>query len=421
MLPENDDDAANLLALSIILAGLTSIITVPVIWFGGDILRNFLKAPDLGLYLWLVPPAVFLSGVFMALNYWNSRTKRFGRLSVARVGASIVTTGTQLGAGFAGYATSGSLVASSLMGSAASTIMLGGQIWRDDGRIIKERIKMQHIVACLIRFKKFPLYDTWSALLNSISSSLPTFLLSIFFSTIVVGYYALAMMVLQLPLSLISQAVSQVFFQRASVAKHDGSLSIVVMNTIQSLIIIGAYPFLVLSPIAKEVFLVIFGSNWVETGFYVQILSFWIFFVFITTPVSSLFSVLERQRAYLLFNIILFFLRAAALIIGGLLGDPRIALILFSSVGVVAWAFICLWLLKNAGIHIHMFSKNLLPYFFYLIPALGLILLAKYVFQASPQMILLSGIFISIAFYTICFRTYLTDIIDILKYTNLRK
>ncbi|MDK2890653.1 MAG: hypothetical protein PWR21_1285 [Methanoculleus sp.] len=82
---------------------------MPALYFGGDALLSLLGAPGLEPYLMLVPPVVFISGVFLALNYWNSRTKHFGRLSVTRVASSLATTGTQLGAGFAGHATGGSL------------------------------------------------------------------------------------------------------------------------------------------------------------------------------------------------------------------------------------------------------------------------------------------------------------------------
>jgi O-antigen/teichoic acid export membrane protein len=53
------------------------------------------------------------------------------------------------------------------------------------------------------RYRKFPLLDSWSSLLNAISWQLPTFILSAFFSAKVVGYYALGMNVLQLPMLLV--------------------------------------------------------------------------------------------------------------------------------------------------------------------------------------------------------------------------
>jgi len=96
MLPKTDEEAANLLGLSLLCVAVVSGLTVPALYFGGDALLSLLKAPGLEPYLILVPVFVFISGVFLALNYWNSRTKHFGRLSVARVTSSLATT---LGAG----------------------------------------------------------------------------------------------------------------------------------------------------------------------------------------------------------------------------------------------------------------------------------------------------------------------------------
>lgn len=96
MLPKTDEEAANLLGLCLLCVAVVSGLTVPALYFGGDALLSLLRAPGLEPYLILVPVFVFISGVFLALNYWNSRTKHFGRLSVARVTSSLATT---LGAG----------------------------------------------------------------------------------------------------------------------------------------------------------------------------------------------------------------------------------------------------------------------------------------------------------------------------------
>ena len=99
MLPKTDEEAANLLGLCLLCVVVVSGLTVPALYFGGDALLSMLRAPRPGSYLVLVSPFVFVSGVFLALNYRNSRTKHFGRLSVARVTSSFAITGTQLGAG----------------------------------------------------------------------------------------------------------------------------------------------------------------------------------------------------------------------------------------------------------------------------------------------------------------------------------
>ncbi len=401
MLPERDDDAANLLALSLLLAVAMSIITALVVWLGGDKLLDLLNAQGLGPYLWLMPISVFLNGIFLALNYWNSRTKQFGRLSVARVTASVATTGTQLGAGIVGYAIGGSLIVAGLLGSAISTLMLGGQIRRDDERMLRKYINVHDIVVGSKRYKRFPIFDSWSALLNNISWQLPTFLLSTFFSSTVVGYYALGMMVLQLPISLIGGAISQVFFQRAAKAKYDNTLSLIVETTFVHLAMIAALPIILLCLTGKEVFIVIFGASWAEAGVYVQILAPWMFLVFVTSPLSTVFSILEKQDNLLIFNMALFGTRAVALILGGLSGDARVALILFAIIGMIDYAGLGLWIFYKVGISISKLLNNFIQLVAYCVIILGIIAISKWVLFLSPQMIVLLDISIAISYYAL--------------------
>jgi len=333
--------------------------------------------------LWLVPISVFLSGAFLALNYWNSRSKRFGRLSTARVSASVVTTGTQLCAGFAGYPTGGSLIGAGILGSAASNIMLLAQIWSEDRRILKRSIKWNGLIDNFKRYRRFPIYDIWSALLNSISWQLPTFLLSSFFSSKIVGYYALGMIVLQLPMNLIGSAVSQVFFQRAAEAKSGGNLGQLTEAMVIQLITLGLFPFLALSIIGEDAFTVVFGSVWGEAGIYVQILAPLIFFQFITSPISTIFSILEMQRATLLINIASLIIRGSALIAGGILNDARIAILLFSATGLIMYALTNIWLIKKTGGSINHILHSSRSSLAYCLPFLGVIFLGKWFLSSN--------------------------------------
>ena len=351
--------------------------------------------------MWLVPPTSISSGTFLGLNYWNTRTRRFGRLSVARVNASISTTGVRIGAGLMGHATGGSLIGASILGSAVSTIVLGGQIWRDDRRMLNKEIKWPGLMAGFRRYRRFPIYDSWGALLNTISWQLPSFLLSSFFSPKVVGYYALGVMVLQLPTSLIGSAISQVFFQRAALAKIDGTLAELVENIVLHLGIIGIFPILLLSFIGEESFIVVFGNPWAEAGVYAHYLALWIFFLFITSPISTLFSVLEKQNISLIINIIIFPVRAGALIIGGMVGDPRLSIILFSAAGVIIYAGANLWFMKMAGCSIIHILKKFSKYLAYSILLLSCVGLAKWFLLLDPKHLVIVGGVAMIIYYVI--------------------
>ncbi|RLB77730.1 MAG: lipopolysaccharide biosynthesis protein, partial [Deltaproteobacteria bacterium] len=126
MLPKTDEEAANLLGGSLFFVLIITSISTLIIFFAGDAIANLLNSPKLKKYLWLIPVSVFVSGTFLALNYWNSRTKHFGRLSIARVISSVVTQTTKLGAGLAGFVSSGVLIGTGILGQIVSTFVLGG-------------------------------------------------------------------------------------------------------------------------------------------------------------------------------------------------------------------------------------------------------------------------------------------------------
>ena len=117
------------------------------------------------------------------------------------------------------------------------------------------------MMANMKRYRKFPMYSSWSALLNTMSWQLPALMLGIFFSPIIVGYYALGVRIIQIPMQSIGQAVSQVFIQRAAKAKNENKLTSLVDELIRRLFIIGLFPALLLSIIGKDFFVIIFGYN----------------------------------------------------------------------------------------------------------------------------------------------------------------
>jgi lipopolysaccharide exporter len=388
MLPENDEEAANLLAVSILIAFLISLLTVPIVWFGGSYILQVLKSPELRPYLWFIPPAVLLGGIFLAFNYWNSRKRHFARLSGAKISNSTVTAISQLGAGYSGINNGGALIGSTVLGSLISTSLLGYQLLRDDYGLIRRSIRWKEIYKGFLRHRKFPLYDTWASFLNSISWQLPTFLLATFFSAKEVGFYALGNRLLRLPMNLIGGAIAQVFFQRASEALKEGTLPEIVENVFRTLVNLGMFPLLMLTIIGQDLFIVVFGKQWAEAGVYTQILSVWMFFWFISSPLSTLFRVLEKQEFSLVLNILIFVSRLITLGIGGILGSTRLALLLFAISGVILYGYLSWAIIQRAGVPNKRIFRILLDNFLIFIPAAIVLMSVKLLFENSVLLVI---------------------------------
>lgn len=378
VLPETETEAANLAGLCIALSISLSLFIAVVMGLAGDSLILLINAPGLKAFLWLVPLYVFFHGIFLTCNYWNSRTRSYGRLAAARGAEAAISTSGKIGAGFYGYGTGGAMICASVLGKAFAVLVLAGQIWRDHGKLFKSAIRWPDMIYGLKRHRKFPLYSAWGGLLNSASWQLPAFLLAAFFSPAIVGFYALGFRILQMPMSVIGAAIGQVFFQRAAQARIDGTLGQLVEKVFQRLVFIGFFPMLMLALVGQDLYTVIFGSDWAEAGVYTQILSIWAFFWFISSPLSTLFSVLEKQDLGLRIQAAIFSTRLISLTAGGLMGSPRLALVFFSVSGVFVYGFMNLWILQLTGVSVKKALRILFFYFICFLPAGTFVVLLKF-------------------------------------------
>lgn len=335
---EDDGDAANLLIGCLGLTALVAFALVSLVAFVGPHTLATLNLGTLEPFLWLLPAAVFVHGVYLALNYWNTRTRHYRRLAAAQVSSKVVGVGGTLGAGFAGHATGGAMIVAGLAGQAAATAVLGAQIWRDDGRLVLRAFRWSRLTAVLRRHRKFPLVSSWSGLMNEASWQMPLLMFGIFFSPAVVGYYALGFRIIKIPMSLIGGSIRRVFLDRAARARDDGTLAPLVESLFKRMAQVSFFPALLLTLAGRDLYVFAFGANWAEAGVYSQILGLWAFMWFLASPIGNLTNVLGKQEVNLVVNVLLMTTRIGAIVVGGHLGSPHIALALFAGTGILIYA-----------------------------------------------------------------------------------
>jgi lipopolysaccharide exporter len=361
VLPEDDEDAANLVGLSVLIAFGISVLSSLFLLTLGRPFLDLIKAPNLYPFLWLIPFYLFIQGIFQALNYWNTRTRHYGRLSIARVSASITTSALPIFLAVIGQATAASMVFSYVAGTLVFASVLGYQVLKESGAFFYRFIQRNRILENLKRYRKFPLVDSWGSFINNLSWQLPSLMLLYFFSETVVGYYSLSSRLILLPLTLLGNSVAQVFYQRsAELRSNPANLARSVQLVFHRLAAIGLYPAVILGVAGPQLFAIVFGANWVEAGRYAQILSPWMFILFISAPLGNLFATLERQELSLAVNSVILATRFAALAIGGLTHNIYLTLAIWSISGVLVYGGLALWLLKLTQVPWSAAFKSLL-------------------------------------------------------------
>lgn len=181
---------------------------------------------------------------------------------------------------------------------------------------------------------------------------LPALLLGYFFSPAVVGFYALGQRVLSLPMGVIGSSIAQVFYPRAAKANREGELAKVTLDMFERLLAIGFVPLMLIAVVAPDLFALVFGERWWTAGEYARWISLLLFFQFVSSPLSTIYYVMGRQRNLLTFNIIMFVTRLLVIIVGGIRGDALLTIILVGITGTVLYAFLCMHITKIAGIHL---------------------------------------------------------------------
>jgi lipopolysaccharide exporter len=400
VLPETDQEAASVLGASVASTVMVSLTTVPIVWLGGSAISELLNAPEINPFLWwLIPPVMLIDGLFTSLNYWNSRTKQFGRLSIAQVMSSAVGSGTKIIAGLAGYATSGAFILTNALGLVTAATILGAQVWRDDGSLFRRSISWRGVSDSFKRYHKFPVFSTWAGLVNNLSWQLPVLMLAAFFSPVVVGFYALGNRLARMPMMLVGKSISQVFYQKAASAREAGNLADIVYDVYDRLVAYGLFPMLLLALIGRDLFIAVFGTEWAQAGVYSQILAVYMFFNFIASPIGQLVYVLEKQEVSLLVNISLLLSRFGALWVGGTTGDVLLTLALFSGSGVVVYGCYSMWIVHAAGMALRDWWRQLGRWTLisgaFLVPALAL----GFVFRLQSWKALIPYGICAIAYY----------------------
>lgn len=398
MLPKEEEDSANIVTLCIALVSIISVVSGGVFILLSGWVGETLNTPDLSQYLIFLPVVVFLNGLFVVVNYWLSRRVRFGTLATAQVANSVSSKFVQIGTGF-GSASPLGLILGLIAGyGAALLVMLRGI--REDLPLFRS-VSLSRITYLAKRYRRFPLFTSWSTVANSASLQVAPLMLASFFNPAIVGFYGVAHMVVNMPMSLIGSATGQVFFQKASEEKNrTGSVKTVVQEVHQRLVSIGIFPILILMIIGEELFALVLGAQWGTAGVYARILAPWLLLVFIASPLSTIFSVLERQTVDFSFNFLILFSRIAVLYIGGIYGDPVVALVLFSLTGVIFWGWMNLYILKISGVAYRTGLEDFLRFSLVALAVASPLIIVKYLSLPLYILLIVAGI-VTCIYYTV--------------------
>ena len=303
MLPEKDEDAINIFALGFIITVIISMILLVLVVVLHDYFVALLNNESIGIWLYFVPVSVFFIGLYNILSYFNNRKKYYKNIANATIIKSIIAAVIQLSIGLIKGGVSGLIG-----GQVISQMFANARLFKN---IIKDKLLMTHISKIKIitlakRYKDFPKFSMWAVLLNTLSVHLTNIFISSFFSVATLGFYSLVQRVLGTPSALIANSIGQVFFQEATKEQQLTGKAIDTFNsTLIKLILIGMPLFGILFFIVEDLFTFVFGEKWGIAGMYAQVILPLFFIRFISSTLSKVLIVFEKQKNELIINFVL--------------------------------------------------------------------------------------------------------------------
>ncbi|MFQ3297272.1 MAG: O-antigen/teichoic acid export membrane protein [Polaribacter sp.] len=347
VLPKKDEDAINLLGFSIIVLCCYCLLLIVVIFFFKENISSFFNITALSNIIYALPLSVFLFGCVSIFDHWNNRKNKFKNISKGLLVKSSVMSTTQIATGISTFNSLG-LIPGMLLGQFSQLLFL---IKASALSILdlRKEISLKRMFFLAKKYKDIPIFNTIINLTNNLSNELPVFLITKYFGLESSGIYGLAIKFTRAPVGIFQQSVSQVFLNKASKMYNDeGNLHKLVIKTVKNLVLISVFIFIPLFTISFYLD-VLFGENWTNVGLYSRILIPWLFFAFLSNPITSLILILNKQKTIVIYDILLLIFRFLALFIGYYFyKNIVISLMLFSGIGMLFNFLIFIYLLKTS-------------------------------------------------------------------------
>jgi O-antigen/teichoic acid export membrane protein len=297
LLPRRDRHAWQLLILSFLL----TIAGALLLWLTGNGLLQFFPGNSwLGLLYW-VAPGTFLTAGILIFSSWLTRKKQFLEISKAKIVQAITTALVSLGLGYVQTSLLNGLIWGALAGQLAGFTYL---LYINRKAIRQLPIHRKVFVAISRKYLDFPAFALFSEGVGAAARELPNYLIALFYGERILGYYNLALRVLQLPKIILSLTIGEVYVQKATELSHSQGNRLRGL-TDQLMLFLLLAGLLTLLPVifwGEAMFSFAFGKAWVPSAQMANYFIPWMVVWFASSPLAYIFYVKRKLQLLLVFQ-----------------------------------------------------------------------------------------------------------------------
>ncbi len=308
------------------------------------------------ILLLLLPLLVYFTGTYRIYVFLCNRHKEYRALALGEVVSVSGGTATRILFGLLApvlnlFHTIG-LPLGSVLGKMAGHAYLHHVVCRKNHYYHPTAAPLRPIARKYINFAR---YVMPRELVSSFSANLPLMWLSLYFDKPLLGLFSLALTFTQRPAGILANTFEKVLYQSSSVTVQQ-QLPLR-RNILRFALLLGVGVAAVAAVVflfAEPLFVLLFGGQWVGTGYYVRCLLPWMSILVISNSLSFISSIFGTQRVDFILQVVQLLLRAVALYIGIRQGDFQLAVLLFCIVSAVVQAVQLAWYLYQ----VHRYEQH---------------------------------------------------------------
>ncbi|WP_070730532.1 lipopolysaccharide biosynthesis protein [Hymenobacter lapidarius] len=349
VLPRERPDFLALVQLSLLLATVTLVLSSVGVGIWADELMGWLHAEKLGRWFYLVPLLGFVVSLNGIMASWYLRTKEFGKRVKVDIATNLAGRGLTIGYGLL----TGGVPTGLLMGDIFGKLvnfggLLSGGMYNSLGELWRT-FSWARIKALAYEYREYPFFQLPTSYIGIIAAQAPILILTTKFDAGVAGLLAFCAGVIELPSTLMGNAIGPVFLQKASETdlEHPERVPGMVLDLYYKLFYVGLLPFTFLTVFSDVLFRVVFSSRWEEAGIYASYIAYLYLFRLTSSATAPIFAIRRRQNMFLIVVIIASAAKVGGLALGTLVFDSaRLGILLMSVGGTVVMFLFDMYLLR---------------------------------------------------------------------------
>lgn len=264
--------------------------------------------------LFVAPFLIIAFGLFACLRAWCIRTGRFKVVSRGQVARAITAAVVWLGLGFGGVlkAPGLALAAGQAVADFAFSGMLSLALRRHERRMLLTP-RLSAIRRALADNARMVWTLVSSQALATIYGRLPIIVIATVFGPVQAGFYALAERMVGAPVTLVANAIGDVYRQRAAAAHRRGEpFDGLMRNVLLLTLSLSVVPFIAAIAIVPQYMGPLFGPEWTGAGFTMAILLVGALVSFNSVPVDKAALIVGASRYILVWHAVRFAIEVGA-------------------------------------------------------------------------------------------------------------